>query len=64
MVKKSVNSGKYQSLKLKCYVCKQKMSDHISIECPKFKEKFEGNIKTYFEKIRQQSKYSFTLFNF
>jgi len=28
------------------------MSDHISIECPKFKEKFEGNIKTYFEKIR------------
>jgi len=53
LIKNSVNSGKYKLLKLKCYVCEG--SDHISIDCSEFKNSFEGNIKTYFEKTRLTS---------
>jgi hypothetical protein len=49
-----VNANNYKYLKLQCYVCEG--SDHISIDCPDFKTTFEGNIKTYFEKTRNQSK--------
>lgn len=52
IIKNSVNIGNYKYLKLQCYVCDS--SDHISIDCPEFKASFEGNIKTYFEKTRNQ----------
>lgn len=50
MIKTSVDAGNYKHLRLVCYVCEG--SDHISIDCSEFKESFEGNIKTYFEKTR------------
>lgn len=53
-IKKEVIEENYKSLKLQCYVCDG--TDHISIKCPEFKTSFEGNIKTYFEKTRYQSK--------
>lgn len=49
VIKNSVNIGNYKYLKLQCYVCDD--NDHISIDCPNFKENYEGNIKIYFEKI-------------
>jgi hypothetical protein len=50
LIKTTINAGNYKYLKLQCYICES--HDHISIDCPDFKSRFEGNIKTYFEKIR------------
>lgn len=54
MIKSSVNTGNYKCLKLVCYVCEG--NDHISIDCPEFRTSFEGNIKTYFEKTRNNQR--------
>lgn len=43
-------SKDYSMLKIKCYLCDKK-KDHISIDCPSFRQ-ISGNLKRHYKKIR------------